>query len=68
MRTLEQYFKDCSEKNIIDFSLRAEATKQYDTKTRFYIHPEGKDGDTLDFYVLENSLTTIQDMTDGTAK
>lgn len=49
MKTLEQYLKENAENGIIDHSIRS------DGKT-FYIHPDGKDGDTLDFEVDGNNL------------
>lgn len=59
MRTLEQYIKDCNEKGIIDFSIRA-GSSDHGT-TMFYIHPDSKDGDTLDFEVIDNTLITHWD-------
>lgn len=53
MKTLEQYFKD----NECDHKLRADTAA---TPVRFYIHPEGKNGDTLDFAVKGNSLEPLQ--------
>ena len=63
MRTLEKYFKDCAEAEIIDFCLRVHIGR--DGSVTFYIHPEGKDGDTLDFAVEQNGLRTIQDTKKG---
>ncbi|MBE3140096.1 MAG: hypothetical protein IMZ53_05890 [Thermoplasmata archaeon] len=51
--TLERYFKINGKKNIIDFSLRAQVAGGIVT---FYIHPDSKDGETLDFYVFGNDL------------
>ena len=53
MKNFEQYLKENSEKNIIDHRIRS-----MDGKT-FYIHPDGHDGDTLDFAVNGNSLMLI---------
>ena len=50
MKTLEQYLKENADKGIIDHSIRS-----YDGKT-FYIHPDSRDGDTLDFEVDGNNL------------
>lgn len=52
--TLEEYFIRNWNKNIIDFSLRISLS--IDDEVRFYIHPEGKDGETLDFIVNKNNL------------
>lgn len=51
--TLERYFKINGKKDIIDFSLRAQVSGGI---VNFYIHPIGKDGETLDFYVFGNDL------------
>lgn len=57
MKTLEQYFAENIEKHIIDHKLRTTATSDGLT---FYIHPDGYDGDTLDFLVKGNNLTPYQ--------
>ncbi len=62
MRTIEQYLRDCLKQNIIYFSIRA--TEDDTGMIRFYIHPAGKDGDTLDFSVVGNELRTIYDSSD----
>ena len=59
MRTLEQYLKDCAAEGIIDFSIRA--TVIGDDDVTFYIHPDSKDGDTVDFSVNGNLLKTESD-------
>ena len=60
MRTLEKYFRDCAENKIIDFRLRA-TVPLVGIRAKFYIHPEGRDGDTLDFLVDGNKLMTHAD-------
>lgn len=55
--TFEKYLRDLSDRGIIDFSLRTyPAPQPYSHMISMYIHPLGKDGKTLDFYVSENSL------------
>ena len=54
MKTLEQYLRDAAGDNTIDFRIRA--TGYTSAPTSFYIHPMGKDGDTLDFTVIGNAL------------
>lgn len=49
MKTFEGYLKDNAEKGIIDFRIRANGNE-------FYIYPFGKNGETLDFAVIGNSL------------
>ena len=51
--TLEQYLRDCYTANVIDHSVRCRVVGDAVT---FYIHPAGKDGDTLDFLVNGNTL------------
>jgi hypothetical protein len=52
--TLESYLRAAAERNVIDFRIRC--TPGADGTTGFYIHPDGKDGDTLDFTVTDNEL------------
>lgn len=52
--TLEQYLKTNCERKVIDHAIRAEIGK--DGNPRFYIHPSGVSGDTLDFVVTKNQL------------
>jgi len=59
MRTLEEYFKENLKGNVIDFSLRAQETGD---GIEFYIHPMNRDGDTMDFSVRGNMLTTKIDI------
>lgn len=53
MKTLEQYLKDDHDRGVVDHSIRAH---EHEGKVTFYIHPSGKDGDTLDFQVQGNVL------------
>ncbi len=55
-KTLEQYLRDASVDNTIDFRIRA--TAYTSAPTSFYIHPQGKDGETLDFTVIGNALVS----------
>ncbi|MCG5241386.1 DUF2829 domain-containing protein [Azospirillum doebereinerae] len=54
MKTFEQYLRDASGADVIDFRLRA--TSIAGQPTTFYVHPLGKDGETLDFTVIGNAL------------
>lgn len=54
MKTLEQYLRDAINAGSIDHALRCEVRPNGDVK--FYIHPHGKDGDTIDYVVEGNSL------------
>jgi len=49
-KTLGQYLKENFEKGIIDHKIRSMDGES------FYIHPDGHDGDTLDFCVEDNDL------------
>lgn len=55
MKTLEQFFRDAAAVGVIDFSLRATVVDA--ERVTFYLHPHGKDGETLDFTVTGNVLT-----------
>jgi hypothetical protein len=55
--TLEQYFKKNLERDAIDHALRASVTP--DGNVTFYIHADGRDSDTLDFFVNGNQLIPI---------
>ena len=58
MKTLEQYFRDALERsNWVDHAIRCDV--KADGSVSFYIHPYGKDGDTLDFRVEGNILIPI---------
>jgi len=54
MKTLEQYMKENLDDEIIDHAVRA-SRDEYGT-VRFYIHPDGHDGDTLDFRVRDGNV------------
>jgi len=55
MKTLEDYFKDENKKSgAIDHSLRCCIL---DEQVFFYIHPQDRDGDSLDFRIDGNTLT-----------
>ena len=55
--TLEQYLKSNCERQVTDHAIRAEIGK--DGNPRFYIHPAGVSGDTLDFVVTKNQLHPV---------
>ncbi|WP_162600026.1 hypothetical protein [Azospirillum sp. TSH58] len=55
MKNLEQFFRDAASVGIIDFALRASIVDG--ERVTFYVHPHGKDGETLDFTVTGNVLT-----------
>ncbi len=59
MKTLEQYLRDNIIAQTIDFRIRASIDVL--GLVSFYIHPDGKDGDTLDFYVSGDSLSSAQE-------
>lgn len=52
--TLHSYLTRYLEADIIDFSIRAE--DKGNGEIQFYIHPDGRDGDTLDFCLWEDPL------------
>lgn len=56
--TLEDYLENNHTEGIIDHVLRAELNGE--GKITFYIHPQGRDGETLDFEVTGNSLDLIK--------
>jgi hypothetical protein len=64
--TLEQYFKDCDNKRVIDHIARAACTSK---EVCFYIHPMNVDGDTLDYIVVGDTLVSasFKDMDFGQA-
>ena len=59
MKTLEQYFRENITAGTIDFCMRASIDSL--GLVSFYIHPDSKDGDTLDFYVSENTLSSAKE-------
>lgn len=54
MKTFEKYLAENLERGVIDHAIRVRAGE--DGKPVFYIHPQGVDGDTLDFTVDANRL------------
>lgn len=52
--TFETFLRENVEREVIDFSMRASVDSS--GTVRFYVHPSGKDGETLDFQVLDNAL------------
>jgi hypothetical protein len=55
--TFEEYLRqELARSGAIDFRFRA--TVNADGSVSFYVHPLGKDGDTRDFIVSGNTLTT----------
>lgn len=63
MKTLEKYFHENMDRDVIDFSVRARNFGQ--GKVGFYIHPDSHDGETLDFMVQGNELRCSTPNTDG---
>jgi len=55
---LSEYFRENAKNGIIDFSLRAFV--QQNGIITFYIHPDGKDGETLDYEVNGNDLVPMK--------
>ena len=45
MKTLEKYFHENMDRDVVDFSVRARSFGQ--GKVGFYIHPDSRDGETL---------------------
>ncbi len=54
--TLEKYLRDADAAGAIDHSVRARVGNGAVT---FYIHPQGQDGQTLEFVVGGNGLSCI---------
>ena len=63
MKTLEQYFHENMDRDVVDFSVRARSFGN--GEIGFYIHPDSRDGETLDFMVQGNELTLPAQNTDG---
>ena len=63
MKTLEQYFHENMDRDVIDFSVRARSFGS--GRVGFYIHPDGRDGETLDFMVQGNTLELPAQNIDG---
>jgi len=59
--TFEDYLRAEMDEGKIDFAIRAErhAQGRFDTRLKFYIHAQGKNGDTKDYEVTGNSLTPL---------
>lgn len=55
-KTLEDYLRENINNNIIDFSIRASINGF--NQITFYIHPDSKSGQTIDFDVFKNNLIT----------
>jgi hypothetical protein len=55
--TLEQYLSGSIDAGAIDHSIRT--MKGADGVVKFYIHPAGRSGDTLDFEVRGNELSQL---------
>lgn len=53
-RSLEDYLRDDYQRGVIDHAIRASVDDE--GVVTFYIHPHGKDGDTMDFEVHRNRL------------
>ena len=58
--TFEEYLKTNWERGVIDFKLRC-----YNDGTFFYIHPDGKDGETPQFEASGNTLIPVGDEDTG---
>ncbi len=63
MKTLEQYIHENMDRDVIDFSVRARSFGS--GRVGFYIHPDGRDGETLDFMVQGNTLALPAQNIDG---
>lgn len=61
--TLESYFRQSLSRGIIDHSIRASIN--HDNKVEFYIHPNGRDGDTPTYIITDNTLINRKDSLDG---
>jgi len=62
-KTLEQYLRDAAAAGAIDHSIRCRITAAGDVT--FYVHPDGKDGDTCDYLVKGNTLSRDPNVTKG---
>jgi hypothetical protein len=58
MKDLETYLRDNEGKGCIEHVLRISPSA--DGRLHIYIHPAGVDGDTLDFYVMGNTLEALR--------
>lgn len=57
MKTLERYLHENMDREVIDFAVRARNLGN--GRMGFYIHPDSRDGETLDFVVTGNALDTL---------
>lgn len=57
MVTLEQLLKSVDKKKQPVTEFRVSVQKTFDRGVLFIVHPDGVDGDTLDFMVSDNLLT-----------
>lgn len=55
-QTLEQYLRDAAQNGAIDHTLRVIAVGNVVSAVKFYIHPAGRDGQTVEFVVGANQL------------
>jgi hypothetical protein len=53
-QTLHEYFTENHARGVIDHAIRANVDEQ--GRVSFYIHPQGVDGNTLDFWVLDDTF------------
>jgi hypothetical protein len=56
-KTFEQYLRDAHDKGVLDHALRARV--EANGVVKFYVHPAGQDGDTLDFAVTGDGLAVL---------
>lgn len=55
--TLEQLLTQCLRNNV---PARLVPVMGREGRVEFYVHPDGADGNTLDFQVVNNELTPLQ--------
>lgn len=55
---LENFFRANFNDLVIDYSIRVQV--EMDGAVTFYIRPQDKNGETLDFRVMGNTLTPLQ--------
>jgi hypothetical protein len=58
LSTLEEYFERAESGGIADFHLRTMRTPE--NRIDFYIHPQGRDGETGDFTVSGGFVTKLE--------
>lgn len=54
---LEDYLREAHDQGVIDHALRAHVHP--DGSVKFYIHPAGRDGRTLDFQVTGDAIVPL---------